>query len=198
MPPDKGKELLKLKDVAEEEAGSGGKKDSGDHRVRLFASNELDIVSEINGFSSGRLSPYPAMVRRLHIYQPSVHPYLARRWRPRRRRVHRAIQTQRRGQTRPVSIAEGFRVEYSRYNRSRTGLDWLISYLPKVPHLLLLQIKQVYELLSANYVEDVQAAFRFQYTAEFLEWYTSISFPCVITRSISVFLQGVETARMAE
>ena len=89
-------------------------------------------------------------------------------------------------------------MEYSRYNRSRTGLDWLISYLPKVPHLLLLQIKQVYELLSANYVEDVQAAFRFQYTAEFLEWYTSISFPCVITRSISVFLQGVETARMAE
>ncbi len=68
MPPYKGKELLKLKDVAEEEAGSGGKKDSGDHRVRLFASNELDIVSEINGFSSGRHSPYPAMVRRLHIY----------------------------------------------------------------------------------------------------------------------------------
>ncbi|KAI0306355.1 N-myristoyl transferase [Multifurca ochricompacta] len=32
------------------------------------------------------------------------------------------------------------------------------------------QIKEVYELLSANYVEDDQAAFRFQYTAEFLEW----------------------------
>ncbi|KAH9177748.1 N-myristoyl transferase [Lactarius sanguifluus] len=31
-------------------------------------------------------------------------------------------------------------------------------------------IKEVYELLSANYVEDDQAAFRFQYTAEFLEW----------------------------
>ena len=33
------------------------------------------------------------------------------------------------------------------------------------------QIKEAYELLSANYVEDDQAAFRFQYTAEFLEWY---------------------------
>ncbi|KAF8263388.1 N-myristoyl transferase [Lactarius quietus] len=33
------------------------------------------------------------------------------------------------------------------------------------------QIKEVYELLSANYVEDDQAAFRFQYSAEFLEWY---------------------------
>ena len=32
------------------------------------------------------------------------------------------------------------------------------------------QLKEVYELLSANYVEDDAAAFRFQYTAEFLEW----------------------------
>ena len=32
------------------------------------------------------------------------------------------------------------------------------------------QRKEVYELLSANYVEDDSAAFRFQYTAEFLEW----------------------------
>ncbi|KAI0273347.1 N-myristoyl transferase [Gloeopeniophorella convolvens] len=32
------------------------------------------------------------------------------------------------------------------------------------------QIKEVYELLSANYVEDDHAAFRFRYTAEFLEW----------------------------
>ncbi|THH12512.1 hypothetical protein EW146_g7623 [Bondarzewia mesenterica] len=32
------------------------------------------------------------------------------------------------------------------------------------------QIREVYELLSANYVEDDVAAFRFQYTAEFLEW----------------------------
>ncbi|TDL24832.1 N-myristoyl transferase [Rickenella mellea] len=29
---------------------------------------------------------------------------------------------------------------------------------------------EVYELLCANYVEDDQASFRFQYTAEFLEW----------------------------
>ncbi|KAH9993757.1 N-myristoyl transferase [Russula vinacea] len=32
------------------------------------------------------------------------------------------------------------------------------------------QLKEVYELLSANYVEDEQSAFRFRYTAEFLEW----------------------------
>ncbi|KAI0034011.1 Myristoyl-CoA:protein N-myristoyltransferase, N-terminal domain-containing protein [Vararia minispora EC-137] len=32
------------------------------------------------------------------------------------------------------------------------------------------QIKELYELLSANYVEDDQASFRFQYSAEFLEW----------------------------
>lgn len=32
------------------------------------------------------------------------------------------------------------------------------------------QIKEVYDLLSLNYVEDDDAAFRFQYSAEFLEW----------------------------
>jgi Myristoyl-CoA:protein N-myristoyltransferase, N-terminal domain len=32
------------------------------------------------------------------------------------------------------------------------------------------QLKEVYELLSANYVEDEDAIFRFQYTAEFLQW----------------------------
>ena len=32
------------------------------------------------------------------------------------------------------------------------------------------QLKEVHELLSANYVEDGDATFRFQYTAEFLEW----------------------------
>lgn len=35
------------------------------------------------------------------------------------------------------------------------------------------QSKEVYELLSANYVEDHDAAFRFQYSAEFLNWYDS-------------------------
>lgn len=34
-----------------------------------------------------------------------------------------------------------------------------------------LQIKEVYDLLSLNYVEDDVAAFRFKYSAEFLEWY---------------------------
>ena len=32
------------------------------------------------------------------------------------------------------------------------------------------QVKEVHELLSANFVEDGGATFRFQYTAEFLEW----------------------------
>ncbi|KAH9483926.1 Glycylpeptide N-tetradecanoyltransferase [Psilocybe cubensis] len=32
------------------------------------------------------------------------------------------------------------------------------------------QNKEVYDLLSLNYIEDDQAAFRFQYTAEFLTW----------------------------
>ncbi|KAG8932344.1 glycylpeptide N-tetradecanoyltransferase [Tulasnella sp. 418] len=32
------------------------------------------------------------------------------------------------------------------------------------------QIREVYELLSQNYVEDDNAAFRFQYSAEFFEW----------------------------
>ncbi|KAI0929124.1 hypothetical protein AcW1_006153 [Taiwanofungus camphoratus] len=32
------------------------------------------------------------------------------------------------------------------------------------------ELREVYELLSANYVEDDEAAFRFQYSAEFLQW----------------------------
>lgn len=32
------------------------------------------------------------------------------------------------------------------------------------------QCKEVYDLLSANYVEDEGASFRFQYSAEFLQW----------------------------
>ncbi|KIY43592.1 N-myristoyl transferase [Fistulina hepatica ATCC 64428] len=32
------------------------------------------------------------------------------------------------------------------------------------------QIKEVYDLLSMNYVEDKDASFRFQYSAEFLQW----------------------------
>lgn len=33
------------------------------------------------------------------------------------------------------------------------------------------QLKELYNLLSNNYVEDDEAAFRFRYTAEFLQWY---------------------------
>jgi glycylpeptide N-tetradecanoyltransferase len=32
------------------------------------------------------------------------------------------------------------------------------------------QAKEVYELLTANYVEDHDAAFRFRYSAEFFAW----------------------------
>lgn len=47
---------------------------------------------------------------------------------------------------------------------------YTLQYVPsftRIPY----QLKEVYELLSANYVEDDQAAFRFQYSAEFLKWY---------------------------
>jgi len=33
-----------------------------------------------------------------------------------------------------------------------------------------IQLKEIYELLSANYVEDDDASFRFKYSAEFLQW----------------------------
>ena len=33
-----------------------------------------------------------------------------------------------------------------------------------------IQVKEVYDLLSLNYVEDNDASFRFQYSAEFLDW----------------------------
>lgn len=32
------------------------------------------------------------------------------------------------------------------------------------------QLKEVYELLTANYVEDSDATFRFDYSAEFFRW----------------------------
>lgn len=33
------------------------------------------------------------------------------------------------------------------------------------------QIKELYELLTYNYVEDQEATMRFNYSAEFLDWY---------------------------
>lgn len=36
---------------------------------------------------------------------------------------------------------------------------------------MLWQSKEVYDLLSLHYVEDDNASFRFQYTAEFLKWW---------------------------
>jgi len=32
------------------------------------------------------------------------------------------------------------------------------------------QVKELYELLTMNYVEDDDAQFRFDYSAEFLKW----------------------------
>lgn len=32
------------------------------------------------------------------------------------------------------------------------------------------ELKEVYELLTANYVEDSDATFRFDYSAEFFQW----------------------------
>ena len=37
------------------------------------------------------------------------------------------------------------------------------------------QTKEVYDLLCLNYVEDDHASFRFQYTAEFFEWFVVLS-----------------------
>ena len=37
-------------------------------------------------------------------------------------------------------------------------------------NVTLVQLKELHELLSANYVEDDDASFRFNYSAEFLRW----------------------------
>jgi hypothetical protein len=50
----------------------------------------------------------------------------------------------------------------------------LYTYIPNFPSLLI-QIKEVYDLLSGHYVEDDDASFRFQYTAEFFQWCAFLS-----------------------
>ena len=49
---------------------------------------------------------------------------------------------------------------------------------------LVLQLRELYELLSVNYIEDDDASFRFQYSAEFLRWCvaTAIMYSALITR----------------
>lgn len=49
---------------------------------------------------------------------------------------------------------------------------YVLYVLVRPPGSYRFQIKEVYDLLSLNYVEDDEAAFRFKYSAEFLEWYT--------------------------
>ena len=41
-----------------------------------------------------------------------------------------------------------------------------------------MQCKDVYELLSENYVEDDDAMFRFKYSKEFLLWCVSLTSDC--------------------
>jgi len=62
------------------------------------------------------------------------------------------------------------------------------------------QGKEVYDLLSANYVEDDQASFRFQYSAEFLKWALMppgyhkewhIGVRVVATKKLVAFISGV-------
>jgi hypothetical protein len=47
----------------------------------------------------------------------------------------------------------------------------LIVYEPNINYLFLSQCTEVHNLLSLNYVEDMEASFRFKYSAEFLEWF---------------------------
>lgn len=42
--------------------------------------------------------------------------------------------------------------------------------------LIAIQIKELYELLTNNYVEDDDAMFRFDYSAPFLKWYAVFLF----------------------
>lgn len=67
-----------------------------------------------------------------------------------------------------------------------------ISDLPICAHAH--QIKEVYDLLSLNYVEDDEAAFRFKYSAEFLEWYT---FLIVKGEKLTPF-QGTQTSGLPQ
>jgi hypothetical protein len=63
-------------------------------------------------------------------------------------------------------------MDNSGYRRSQAGFSHYCH--PEISlDLSILQNKEVYDLLSLNYVEDDHAAFRFQYSSEFLAWYTS-------------------------
>ena len=55
------------------------------------------------------------------------------------------------------------------YNQCRRGMAALILHI-SLRFNALTQLRELYELLSANYVEDDDASFRFQYSAEFLSW----------------------------
>lgn len=50
-----------------------------------------------------------------------------------------------------------------------------------------IQIKEVYDLLSANYVEDGDASFRFKYSAEFFQWWVELPLRALIDYHLGLF-----------
>jgi len=65
----------------------------------------------------------------------------------------------------------------------------LSSLVNNLIHFLV-QLKELYTLLSENYVEDDDCLFRFDYQADFLKWYTQLytKFCIAYLYLISVFL----------
>jgi hypothetical protein len=64
--------------------------------------------------------------------------------------------------------------------QSRSDLhDIIVLPLSENSAISFVQVKEVYDLLSLNYVEDDDASFRFQYSAEFLHWCVDTYIPCV-------------------
>lgn len=65
----------------------------------------------------------------------------------------------------------------SKNNFTYTYLSWTTTFMrvPIYVYVISFQLKELYVLLSENYVEDDDCLFRFDYPPEFLKWY-AISF----------------------
>ena len=64
-----------------------------------------------------------------------------------------------------------------------------VSLYPRISaDTALIQLKEVYELLSANYVEDDDASFRFNYSAEFLKWCGSNILHWLIQAQVNTYI----------
>ena len=59
--------------------------------------------------------------------------------------------------------------------------------IPDFPSLIAQQLKELYTLLTMNYVEDEDAMFRFDYTPEFIRWFVFASCPTLFC--VSFFLK---------